>query len=117
DDLLGVFGDPEVTGKPAGDDLREGKRTELIALTLSRADERDPHAAADLRRLLGTTSDPADINRMREIITASGAVDEIERNIDQLRESGLAQLRAVSLRDDVRANLESLAIKATRRHS
>ncbi|CAM2732356.1 polyprenyl synthetase family protein [Corynebacterium propinquum] len=117
DDLLGVFGDPEVTGKPAGDDLREGKRTELIALTLSRADERDPHAAADLRRLLGTTSDPADINRMREIITASGAVDEIERDIDQLRESGLAQLRAVSLRDDVRANLESLAIKATRRHS
>ena len=117
DDLLGVFGDPEVTGKPAGDDLREGKRTELIALTLSRADERDPHAAADLRRLLGTRSDPADINRMREIITASGAVDEIERDIDQLRESGLAQLRAISLRDDVRANLESLAIKATRRHS
>ena len=31
DDILGVFGDPEVTGKPAGDDLREGKRTALIA--------------------------------------------------------------------------------------
>ena len=31
DDVLGVFGDPGVTGKPAGDDLREGKRTVLVA--------------------------------------------------------------------------------------
>jgi geranylgeranyl diphosphate synthase type I len=37
DDLLGVFGDPEQTGKPAGDDLREGKRTVLVASALERA--------------------------------------------------------------------------------
>ena len=40
DDLLGVFGDPAATGKPAGDDLREGKRTVLLAHTLAGTDER-----------------------------------------------------------------------------
>ncbi|MEY8209673.1 polyprenyl synthetase family protein [Corynebacterium sp. MNWGS58] len=117
DDLLGVFGDPDVTGKPAGDDLREGKRTELVALTLTRADATDPAAANELRRMLGNTADTADINRMREIITNSGAVDEIESHISRLRDSGLAYLRQVELADDVRNNLEALAIKATRRKS
>ena len=40
DDVLGVFGDPAVTGKPAGDDLREGKRTALVAMALEAADAR-----------------------------------------------------------------------------
>ncbi len=39
DDVLGVFGDPATTGKPAGDDLREGKRTVLVGLTLAKADD------------------------------------------------------------------------------
>nr|WP_284290652.1 FAD-dependent oxidoreductase [Angustibacter aerolatus] len=50
DDVLGVFGDPEQTGKPAGDDLREGKRTVLVAATLEAA---SPAQAAAVRRRLG----------------------------------------------------------------
>src|SRR3712207_5587490 len=42
DDLLGVFGDPQLTGKPSGDDLREGKRTVLIAHAYAHADEAGP---------------------------------------------------------------------------
>ena len=50
DDVLGVFGDPATTGKPAGDDLREGKRTVLVAVTLERC---SPAEAAVVRRSLG----------------------------------------------------------------
>jgi geranylgeranyl diphosphate synthase type I len=50
DDILGVFGDPEQTGKPAGDDLREGKRTVLVAIANERADETQASAITGAAR-------------------------------------------------------------------
>jgi geranylgeranyl diphosphate synthase type I len=82
DDILGVFGDPQTTGKPVGDDLREGKRTELIACGIFRSTADD---AAELSAMLGnedlTTSD---VDRAREILTEAGAVDEVESSIEGL---------------------------------
>ena len=54
DDVLGVFGDPVVTGKPSGDDLRSGKRTVLLAEAVELADKHDPVAAKTLRTSIGT---------------------------------------------------------------
>lgn len=116
DDQLGVFGDPAVTGKPAGDDLREGKRTELLALALRRADESDPQAAATLRKLIGHTSDPQELSRLAQIIADSDAPEEIERRIASLTQSGLQHLRAARVDPAVTETLEQLAIKATARH-
>ncbi|MGE9808041.1 MULTISPECIES: polyprenyl synthetase family protein [unclassified Janibacter] len=82
DDLLGVFGDPATTGKPAGDDLREGKRTVLVAHTLDGADERGRDLLA--RRLGSPDLTPQDVADLRQVITDSGAVSAIEAEITAL---------------------------------
>lgn len=117
DDELGVFGDPKVTGKPAGDDLREGKRTVLLALALQHADAADPTAAATLRRLVGQTDDPDDIARMAQIIADSGAREQLEERITRLTASGLQHLQSANVAPEVTEMLERLAHKSTARKS
>jgi geranylgeranyl diphosphate synthase type I len=80
DDLLGVFGDPDVTGKPSGDDLREGKRTVLIALARTKL---PTHARRLLDEFLGDSQlDGQQVSMMQTAIRDSGAVDQVERIID-----------------------------------
>ncbi|WP_047253443.1 polyprenyl synthetase family protein [Corynebacterium testudinoris] len=117
DDYLGVFGDPGVTGKPAGDDLREGKRTVLLATALQLADEHDPSAAAELRTKIGTTTDLAEVARLTEIIASTGAVEAMEKRIDALTASGLAYLDAAGTSPEVTDTLRDLAIRSTFRRS
>ena len=114
DDILGVFGDPSQTGKPAGDDLREGKRTYLIASAFAAAD--DP-TAARLRSGLGDRGLDADgVAELQEIIVATGALDRTEQRITELTEASLHALNDVKLADGVAEMLTSLAQAATRRN-
>ena len=92
DDVLGVFGDPAVTGKPAGDDLLEGKHTLLLATARARLAAR-PALLAELDDGIGTGG--ADTARLAALLEQSGALDEIERRIDELVASGLAALDVV----------------------
>ncbi len=87
DDLLGVFGNPEVTGKPAGDDLREGKRTALIALTLDNLESDD--RATLLAELGNPELSTAQVEELRAIIRSSGAVENLENLISTLTQSSL----------------------------
>ena len=90
DDVLGVFGDPAQTGKPAGDDLREGKRTVLVALARARADATQGRLLADA---LGRADlDDDGVAAVRDVIARSGALEETERMIGSLAQQARAAL-------------------------
>ncbi|WP_232675797.1 polyprenyl synthetase family protein [Nocardioides sp. R-C-SC26] len=112
DDLLGVFGDPEVTGKPAGDDLVEGKRTVLVAHALATA----PAADAELLDAsLGRELAPAEIDRLRDVIDASGARAAVEATIAELAEHAVDALGRSGADPHAQAVLRDLAAAATQR--
>ena len=115
DDLLGVYGDPQLTGKPAGDDLREGKRTVLVAHAFAHADEAGRQLL--LRRLGDPDLDADGIAELQQVITESGARDAVESMISEGYERALKALHDVDMTDEGRAGLTSLADAAVRREA
>jgi len=105
DDILGVFGDAEVTGKPVGDDLREGKLTPLLAEAAARA----TGASSKLLERVGATDlDRAEIAALQAILVETGARAEVERAIERLVDEALEALAAAPLTTDARVALEEL---------
>lgn len=113
DDVLGVFGDPEQTGKPAGDDLREGKRTVLVALAMEQG---SPAETSRLRAGLGDPGLGAEsIDELRAIITDTGALARTETMIDQRLNEAIEAISMAPIDELAREVLVGLAFAATRR--
>ena len=106
DDVLGVFGEPDVTGKPAGDDLRESKPTALIASTVAGANDEQ---RVVLSRIGEPDLDDHDIAEIRRVIIDTGALDAAERRITELTEAACGHIAIIDMRDDVRDKFASLA--------
>ncbi|MGO2113119.1 MAG: polyprenyl synthetase family protein [Pseudoclavibacter sp.] len=115
DDVLGVFGDAEVMGKPAADDLREGKRTLLVARV--EAASTDAQRAWFDERLGRDDLDDATIADMQGRIRESGALDDVESEIERLLGAALDALAEADMDDESRELLEALAHRtAVREH-
>ena len=106
DDLLGVFGDPRTTGKPAHDDVREGKRTLLVAYAEEAATATQ---RVVLQRHLGEDDlDDEGLHRVQRVLVDTGAVDRVEQRISDLVGDALDLLSVAPVRSSSRAALSDL---------
>jgi geranylgeranyl diphosphate synthase, type I len=111
DDLLGVYGEPAVTGKPAGDDLLAGKPTALLMLAREMATSAQ---FAELERELRTE---ADVLHMARVVAETGAPERVEKMIEERVAAGVQALRRAPIDDATRDILTGLAVTATQRQA
>jgi geranylgeranyl diphosphate synthase, type I len=111
DDLLGVFGDPLITGKPAGEDLRTGKPTVLLLLARQLA------TAAQRNALCELPDDAADIARLTDVVAETGAIDAVEAMVEHRITTALDALVGAPIGPAARSALADLAITATSRRA
>ena len=113
DDVLGIFGDPAETGKPVSDDVREGKRTVLMAMARQRASTAQVEV---LHRHLGNPLvDEAGAAAVRTVIVNTGALAECEAMIDRNVAAALRALKGAPMADAAKEALAELAFAATAR--
>ena len=107
DDLLGVFGDEQETGKPVGDDLREGKPTSLVAAAFERADQ----GQLEVLQLIGSDDlTDSNISDIQNVIIETEAERVIEEEIRDLTDSALNELESASLDAKASSALRELAL-------
>ena len=107
DDLLGVFGDEKATGKPVGDDLREGKPTSLVAAAYEKANAQQ----TEVLHLIGSEDlADSDVARIQEVIIETEADQVIEKEIKSLTTVALRELETSSLKKEALEALRELAL-------
>ena len=113
DDLLGVYGDASITGKPAGDDLREGKKTVLIALS---RENQTPSQSQSFDKYFGSPElNSEGITCLQQIILDTGAKDKLEKMIEELTEKSILATSSSHFSKEGQQLLIELAHVATRR--
>ena len=113
DDVLGVFGDPSITKKPVGEDLREGKPTLLVALAAQEAG--GTRSSRILEALGHSDMDDQAILELQELIVDTGALAKVEERISLLVDDALLALSVTSLDPEAKKELSELAVFVAQR--
>ena len=113
DDVMGAFGDEQVTGKPVGGDLREGKPTPLLARAVECATPAQREVLDRVGRINLSDADVADI---QQVIIETGALDWLESTIVRLTDEAIAALASASITAEARDELVALAHYVSWRH-
>ncbi|MER7955832.1 polyprenyl synthetase family protein [Streptomyces sp. NPDC096030] len=113
DDLLGVFGDPALTGKPAGDDLRTRKLTYLLAAALELAETNGDHRAAAALAPGAQTGSERAVERMRAALERTGAKELVEAKIGELAAMSLLHFERTGAHPYVRDEFAALVERAS----
>lgn len=114
DDVLGVFGDPDVTGKDRDSDLREGKRTVLLAKAIATVAGDDGRLLEE--RIGRPDMTPEEVEQARDLMESSGALDATVQLIDELVAGARAALDGERLPKQAASLLTEMAgIVAVRR--
>jgi geranylgeranyl diphosphate synthase type I len=111
DDLLGIFGEPERTGKPRFGDLREGKRTALVAALVG-----SPGGLSLARDVLGRRdATDAECARVAQAMVERGCKQQVEARVGALTALAHERAAAVGLRPEVEALLIAAGSALTER--
>ena len=113
DDLLGIWGSPEVTGKPVRSDLRSRKKSLPVVAAL--ASESD--AARELASLLAV-AEPLTEDQLlsaAELVEAAGGKKWVEAEADTALSSAMDCLNEADMPEDVRAEFAAIAEFVTAR--
>lgn len=108
DDLIGVFGKPEHTGKPRGGDLKEGKNTSLVQVAKKRLKKQDRGALETVFGNRRATS--AQVERAISLLESCGAREAIEQRISALKQEALSHLDTSAISTSGRALLEGAVV-------
>ncbi|MGH3620354.1 MAG: polyprenyl synthetase family protein, partial [Sciscionella sp.] len=109
DDLLGAFGDPAVTGKPVGDDLRQGKCTLLLTVARQRCDRLPASSRELLDRVASADLSNAELRAVQEILIDLGARDRARWMCDTLAERAVAAIEPAPMGESVKEELKNFA--------
>jgi geranylgeranyl diphosphate synthase, type I len=107
DDLLGIFGDPSVTGKPADSDIREGKRHLLYAKAMAALRGRDRELFVE-KWGAGSALSDQDVATVRSLVESSGAASQVEQVLQALGDEAARALAESGLDEECVAALEAL---------